>query len=114
MSGPASPGRSTPEPEGRDASPERSPERLQPSAGPNWRLAGLGMELAAAVVGGCLLGYWIDRRFGTTPWWFLICTAIGLIGGLYNLIRQAMQETGFTLGGGRRRPRGPDSGSSTT
>lgn len=73
----------------------------------NMRLAGLGVELAAAVVGGCLLGYWIDRRFGTYPWWFLICTGIGLVGGLYNLIRQAMRETDFSTRHHRGRPGGP-------
>lgn len=53
------------------------------------RLAGVGLEFAAAVAGLTLLGYWIDRRFGSAPWGVLIGAAIGLIGGTYNLIRQA-------------------------
>lgn len=57
------------------------------------RLAGLGMELAGAVVGGCLLGYWLDRHFETAPRWLVICASIGVVGGLYNLIRQALIET---------------------
>src|SRR5438128_1402864 len=72
----------------------RSPDERGPGSGGNMRLAGLGVELAAAVVGGSLLGYWIDRRFGTAPLWLLICAGIGVIGGLYNLIRQALKETG--------------------
>jgi F0F1-type ATP synthase assembly protein I len=53
----------------------------------------MGAELAAAVVGSVLLGYWIDLHYGTSPWAVLICSLLGLVGGLYNLIRQAVHET---------------------
>ncbi len=68
-------------------------------------LSGLGMELAAAVVGFSLLGYWIDRRFETEPWGILICAFIGIVGGLYNFVlaaRQAMERT--AEGGGMDSP----------
>ncbi|HON67493.1 MAG TPA: AtpZ/AtpI family protein [Phycisphaerae bacterium] len=58
-----------------------------------WRLATQGMELAGAVAGGCLLGYWIDRHFGTAPWALVIGASVGIIGGLYNLIRKAVHES---------------------
>ncbi len=80
--------------------------KLRPSG--NLRLAGLGMELAGAVIGGSLLGYWLDRRLGTGPRWLVICASIGVVGGLYNLIRQAMQETSGT----RRKDAGPHDGGS--
>ncbi len=54
-------------------------------------LAGLGMELAAAVIGLTLLGLWIDRRWATAPWGVVICAAIGFVGGLYNFIRSAQR-----------------------
>jgi F0F1-type ATP synthase assembly protein I len=54
------------------------------------RLAGVGLEFAAAVAGLSLLGYWIDRHFGTGPWGLLIGAGIGLVGGTYNLIRDAL------------------------
>lgn len=53
------------------------------------RLAGVGMEFAAAVAGLSLAGYWIDRHFGSGPWGLLAGAALGLVGGTYNLIRQA-------------------------
>lgn len=56
------------------------------------RYASVGVELAAAVVVGCLLGYWVDRRLDTLPWGLLTGAAIGVIGGLYNLIRPALKE----------------------
>jgi F0F1-type ATP synthase assembly protein I len=52
------------------------------------RLAGAGFELAATLAGACLLGYWIDRRFGCGPWGLVTCAGIGIVGGLYNLIRK--------------------------
>jgi len=60
---------------------------------PWMRLAGLGFELAASIMGAALLGWWIDRRLGSWPKAFLITTGIGLVGGLYNLIRSALSAT---------------------
>ncbi len=56
------------------------------------RLAGAGIELAAGLGGACLLGWWIDRHFGTKPWGLLICAIVGVVGGLYNLVRRSMLE----------------------
>jgi F0F1-type ATP synthase assembly protein I len=53
----------------------------------------MGMELGGAVAGFCLLGYWIDWRFGTGPRWLVICAILGLVGGMYNFIRQALKES---------------------
>ena len=66
--------------------PDRKKE--QPSSA--LRYAGLGMELVGAVAGFAFLGFWIDRHYETSPWGVLISTVLGLIGGLYNLIRQSL------------------------
>lgn len=50
-------------------------------------LAGIGLDLAASVGVGTLLGWWIDRRFDTAPWGTIICASIGIIGGLLNFVR---------------------------
>jgi ATP synthase protein I len=58
---------------------------------PGWvRYSGIGLELAGATAGLALLGYWIDSKFGTSPWGILICVVIGIVGGLYNLVKEAM------------------------
>jgi ATP synthase protein I len=55
------------------------------------RYAGLGFELAASVLVLTLLGWWVDRHFGSTPWGVLSGALIGLVGGMYNLVRQALE-----------------------
>ena len=63
-------------------------------AGNEWmKLSGLGIELAAAVGGLTLAGYWWDRYFGTGPWGLLTGAILGLVGGMYNLIRQSLSAT---------------------
>ena len=49
------------------------------------------MELVGGIVGLALLGFWIDRHFETSPWGTLICVVLGLVGGLYNLVRSSFQ-----------------------
>ena len=52
-------------------------------------MAGMGVELAAAVGGFTILGLWLDSRYGTEPRALLICASIGVVGGLYNFVRAA-------------------------
>jgi F0F1-type ATP synthase assembly protein I len=65
---------------------------------PGWvKYSGAGLELAGATAGLALVGYWIDRKFGTAPWALLAGVVIGIVGGLYNLVKQslaAMREAG--------------------
>ena len=59
---------------------------------PGWvRYSGVGLELAGATAGLAFIGYWIDRKFGTQPWGILGGVVIGLVGGLYNLVRESLQ-----------------------
>lgn len=72
---------------------------IKSTSGNLWRLAGMGSELAAAVLGGCALGWWVDRAFGTGHWGLIVGSLIGIVGGLYNLIRKAVHESlGLTKG----------------
>jgi len=54
-------------------------------------LAGLGIELAAAMIGFTLLGLWIDRHWETAPWAVVICASIGFVGGMYNFMHSALR-----------------------
>jgi F0F1-type ATP synthase assembly protein I len=58
---------------------------------PGWvRYSGVGLELAGAIAGLALIGYWVDGRFGTGPWGIVVGVFIGLVGGLYNLVRESL------------------------
>ena len=53
-----------------------------------WGVYGaVGVQLAVMVVGGLLLGHWVDGKWGTSPWLALAGLVVGSIGGFYNLIR---------------------------
>ena len=59
---------------------------------PGWvRHSGVGLELAGATAGLALIGYWVDGRFGTRPWGTIVGVVIGLVGGLYNLVRESLE-----------------------
>ena len=61
---------------------------------PGWvRYSGIGLELAGVIGGMALVGYWIDRRFTTQPWGMLGGVVIGLVGGLYNLVRESLEAS---------------------
>lgn len=47
----------------------------------------VGFQMAATVVGGLLFGGWLDKKWGTSPWFTLAGLTVGAIGGFYNLIR---------------------------
>ncbi len=57
---------------------------------PGWiRYSGVGLELAGATAGLALFGYWIDRRYGSAPWGLIGGVIIGIVGGLYNLVKES-------------------------
>ena len=63
--------------------------RLSRDDKPWMRLAGVGIELAAAVGGFAVVGHLIDRWKGSHPKGLLIGAVLGLIGGMYNLIKSS-------------------------
>ncbi len=56
-------------------------------AGP-LRYAGLGIQLAAAILVGVLLGQWVDRKVGTDGVFTMLGALLGFGGTLYSLIRE--------------------------
>lgn len=52
---------------------------------------GLGMNLFAGVGIGLVAGYYVDKHFGCSPWGVLLGMLVGLGGGFYLMIKEAMQ-----------------------
>ena len=61
-----------------------------PKGWPWLRFSGIGVEFAAALLGFTLVGFWVDRHYGCGPWGVLIGVILGMIGGMYNLVRKAL------------------------
>ncbi|WP_428939405.1 AtpZ/AtpI family protein [Fontivita pretiosa] len=58
----------------------------------NWgRYVGIGLEIAVGVALGYVVGAFLDSRFGWTPWGVVVGTMLGLAGGLYLLIKEALR-----------------------
>ncbi|MBI3787863.1 MAG: AtpZ/AtpI family protein [Ignavibacteriales bacterium] len=47
----------------------------------------LGFQLAAAVVGFFLIGWWLDTRYYTSPWFKLTGLLLGSVGGMIKFFR---------------------------
>jgi F0F1-type ATP synthase assembly protein I len=83
-------------------SPSRNAQGRNVPVRAGWtRLAGIGFELVAAVGAFVLVGYWWDRHYGTAPKGVVVGAVLGLIGGMYNLIRQSLSATRDVTAGSR-------------
>ena len=51
------------------------------------RLSTLGITLVAATAIGLLIGYGLDRLFGTEPWLTMLFALFGIAAGFVNLFR---------------------------
>jgi len=49
----------------------------------------MGSEFIAGVIVGAVIGYSIDRLFGTTPWGMIIFLLLGFAAGTLNVMRSA-------------------------
>jgi ATP synthase protein I len=48
---------------------------------------GAAVSLFAAVVGGLIVGWLLDRWLGTGPWLLVVGLILGAVGGFYEFIR---------------------------
>ena len=49
----------------------------------------LSTELVSAVAVGTIIGFILDKTFGTKPWLILIFFFVGVVAGIINVIRSA-------------------------
>ncbi len=53
------------------------------------RYSALGVQFAGGIVGLALLGWWLDTWLNTgKPWFALTGGLLGMVGGMWQLIRQ--------------------------
>ena len=51
-------------------------------------------ELIGGLVGGALVGWVLDRLFGTSPWLLLIFLGLGIVAAFRNIIRLTTKRSG--------------------
>ena len=49
----------------------------------------LSTELVSAVVVGTIIGYILDNWFGSKPWLIIIFFFVGVIAGIFNVVKSA-------------------------
>jgi len=50
-----------------------------------WYYSSLSFSIALAIVIGLGIGYWLDGRYNTSPWFTLIFLGLGVIAGFRNI-----------------------------
>jgi ATP synthase protein I len=55
-------------------------------------LSALGIEIGVALAIGILIGWYLDRLFGTRPWFIISFTIFGIIAGFLNIVRLARKD----------------------
>jgi ATP synthase protein I len=50
---------------------------------------GVAFELPGTIIGGLVVGYFLDQYLGTSPWLLIACTAIAFVGAFVRLVRWA-------------------------
>lgn len=73
---------------GGPASPSGQGKGTPPSP---FKGLGAAYLMLASVLIGFGLGYWLDHRHGTMPWWTIGLTVLFLIAGFYHLVREAQK-----------------------
>jgi F0F1-type ATP synthase assembly protein I len=78
---------------------ERTPESRetgkkaeQPDANAWIGMSSVGIEFVLSVLLPGGLGYWLDNKFGTTPWLMLVGGLFGCVAGFYVLLK-AIRKT---------------------
>jgi F0F1-type ATP synthase assembly protein I len=67
------------------------PEKA-PDADPGWgKHLGVGLQILVGVGLGYFVGNWLDRKYGWTPWGVIVGTMLGLVAGMYLLIKDAIR-----------------------
>jgi ATP synthase protein I len=50
-----------------------------------WYYSSLSFSIALAILIGLAIGYWLDTRYDTSPWFTLIFLGLGIIAGFRNI-----------------------------
>ena len=66
---------------------------LSPNSSKVVKHVGAGLSFAMTVLIGVFVGFWVDKRWGVSPWGLVGGSAAGFGLGLYNFIREFTDTT---------------------
>jgi ATP synthase protein I len=67
----------------------RDLDKKKPNSTPIGAAFKLSTELVSAVAVGTIIGFILDKTFGTKPWLILIFFFVGVVAGITNVIKSA-------------------------
>ena len=71
--------------------PSGNDKNNEENGGISWRQAlgtvGLAMAIPSMMIVPALFGWWIDRKFGTSPLWIIVGLVVGLAGTVIDVYR---------------------------
>ena len=59
-----------------------------------WAMAGVGLQFAVTAAVFAFIGFYLDKRFGWSPWGVIGFSLVGFVGGLYLLIKDFLKDQG--------------------
>ena len=68
---------------------KRDLDKKKPNSTPIGTAFKLSTELVSAVAVGTIIGFILDKTFGTKPWLILIFFFVGVVAGITNVIKSA-------------------------
>ena len=68
---------------------KRNLDDKKPNSSPVGTAFKLSTELVSAVAVGTIIGFILDKTFGTKPWLILIFFFVGVVAGITNVIKSA-------------------------
>lgn len=72
-------------------SPHSNPQPEPPEGASQWKklgiLGAMGFEFVGFVVGGALVGRWVDERFDSSPWGVLSLILLGMFAAFWHIYR---------------------------
>src|SRR5678815_5534853 len=74
--------------------PRQRPEKPMPQdQNTNWgSMAGVGLQIGVGVGLGCLVGWWLDNKYGWSPWGVVVGSMLGLASGMYLMIKETLKK----------------------
>lgn len=73
------------------ASARAASERDRKERGVAYRMFGIGYMSASEAIAGLLLGAGVDWVFGSAPWGLVVGGGIGVLVGMWSLVRRSLQ-----------------------